>query len=264
MVVTRRFEEKLFSRENLEDLHRPLSSYHRSQPHKGKIAKRVVRFQDSAQSNEHNASSLHDLLKLRPGTTRYRRVMKNVELLETAVSDSEGEEFELEVEFTVEFRSPFTILFEDEDLRKKWENFLNVTEEEEANLMMLMCGQKQTFRKKPKIGEERDPTNPEHSWKSLSKYSRNSLLSYYDSPMIGVTDQMVVDFVLSSKNQKTFVLTSSKQCLLTHCVAAFYSAKAFTIKKDSTYYTTLSKTKTTQIPTILLSEFLQSKKGSIR
>jgi hypothetical protein len=72
--------------------------------------------------------------------------MNNVELLETALSDSEGEEFEIEVEYTVEFRSPFTVIFEDDEFRAKWDPFIDITEEEEANLLALLAS-REAFRK---------------------------------------------------------------------------------------------------------------------
>lgn len=66
------------------------------------------------------------------------------------MSDSEGEEFEIEVEFRVEFRSPFSVIFEDDDFRREWEPFLEVTEEEEKNLLALLSGEREAFSKSQK------------------------------------------------------------------------------------------------------------------
>lgn len=75
--------------------------------------------------------------------------MNNVELLETALSDSEGEEFEIEVEYSVEFRSPFTVIFEDEEFREQWDPFIDITEEEEVRLLALLAS-REVFKKEKK------------------------------------------------------------------------------------------------------------------
>lgn len=244
-----RFEDLLFSREHVQD--RPVKSM---SIQKGQ---RAVRFHESV---HHAPRQLADPLlgssNVKPGSRRYKRVMKNLELLATALSDSEGEDFEIEVEYTVEFRSPFSVIFDDEVFRKKWDPFVEITEEEETNLLAMM-DDKQAFRKgKMAAGESANPIN---CWKNLTKYAKEILLANAESPMIGVLDQMLIDFILTSEPQKTYILTSHFQCLLCHCVAAFYSMKACTTKDNHTYYTTISRTKSTRLPTTLLTEFLENK-----
>jgi len=250
-----KFEDLLFSRAQLED-------FDPVQKHLPTNLKRAVRFQES---NKHQSAPAPSLMKgravedqLKPGSRRYRRFMKNVELLETALSDSEGEDFEIEVEFTVTFRSPFTVIFDDADFRVKWDPFIDITEEEEARLLALIEQEEALRREKRK---KRDSTNPNDCWKKLSKYARQNLLDQAESSQgaIELLDRMLVDFVLSRGKRKAVSLPSSFQRLMCRCMAPFYSMKVQTARTGTGYTTTLIKTKNTQLPTTHLSDFLRSK-----
>jgi len=246
MASSDRFEDRLFSRAQIEDR----SSVHL--PHHK--PRRVVHFDESTKlpPTPQFADSILGR-KPKPGSKRYKRFMKNVELLETALSDSEGEEFEIEVEYTVEFRSPFTVIFEDEEFRSKWEPFIDITEEEEANLLEIIS------KKHTKAKKQRDPNSPSDCWKNLGKYAKKTLKTHADSPMIAALDQMLIDFILSRGNRKSFVLTSQFQRLLCHSIASFYSMQAHTTRNGPNTFTTITKSKTTQLPSLPLSEFLKTK-----
>lgn len=79
---------------------------------------------------------------MQPGAKKYRRFLNNIELIEVALSDSEGEELEIEVEFTVEYHSPFSIIFEDEKFKKLWEPFVDISMEDEMILLDLLEAKK--------------------------------------------------------------------------------------------------------------------------
>eukprot|EP00026_Physarum_polycephalum_P013626 Phypoly_transcript_14045.p1 GENE.Phypoly_transcript_14045~~Phypoly_transcript_14045.p1 ORF type:complete len:262 (+),score=39.89 Phypoly_transcript_14045:117-902(+) len=222
--------------------------------------RRAVRFDESTK-HQPSPSIFADRGRSRmskPGSKKYRRFMNNVELLETALSDSEGEEFEIEVEYTVEFRSPFTVIFEDDEFRAKWDPFIEITEEEEARLLAMLEASREALRKEKKL-KSRDTTVPSECWKNLGKYARKTVFDHHDSPVFESLDKRMIDFIMSRTNKRTLPLSSPFQRLLCHCIAPYYSVTAHTVREGSTFYTTITKTKTTKLPTSPLSVFIKSK-----
>lgn len=247
-----KFEDKLFS-----------STYVADKESQSTLPnpRRAVRFDETTKHQPSPRPYSDSQLRSRmsqPGSRKYKRFLNNVELLETALSDSEGEEFEIEVEFRVEFRSPFSVIFEDDEFRRDWEPFLEVTEEEENRLLALL--EQEAFRKTQKKSRGRDTTVGTECFKNLSRYARKTLFEHSESPVFAALDKRVVDFILARHHTRTLPLTSHFQRLLCHCIAPYYSMTAKTIKSGATYYTTLTKSKATRLPEPCLYQFIQTRK----
>jgi len=224
--------------------------------------RRIVRFDESTKHQPSPRPFSDSRLGSRmsqPGSKKYKRFLSNVELLETALSSSEGEEFEIEVEYRVEYRSPFSIIFEDEEFKRTWEPFIDITEEEEAAFLALL--ERGAFKKEEKKSKRRDMTMGNECWRNLSKYARKTVFDNFESPSFAAIDKSIVDFILSRAGTKTFPLTSHRQRLLCHCMAPYYSMTAKTTKSGSIYYTTLTKTKATRLPSPCLFDFVAVKRA---
>jgi len=260
-----RMEDVLFSDTNIRGInkpHHPSHSHQQLQQNDPLKPQRSVRFsthqEPAERSGPYKRVRKHE--RKQYSTTTSRRIMQNnIELLETALSDSEGEDLEIEVEFVVEYKSPFKVVFEDEGLRDAIDPLLDCTEVEQAQILQMMCGDDGAFRGKKFKMENLAPTDPKHCWYLLSKYSRSTLRKQYGSPTIKEIEEELVKFLLNKDIQKTSLhFEEHFEHFICHCMSPYYYLNASTVQNtNGTYTTTLKKTHNAVLPDMKLSQYLK-------
>jgi hypothetical protein len=188
----------------------------------------------------------------RPGSRRHRRYLNNMQLLDKALSDSESE-LEIEVEFTVEFKSPFSILFTDEECKQKWEPFVEITEEEQAEILSTFYPEYTPKHYRPRSNFS---TAPQDRFHALNKDEKRLLKKQAGNPAIVKYENIIIDLILSRNTSKVVKLTHF-ECLLLSLIGVYYSMEvtAEGLAGDVAVVT-LRKPKNTQLPSVRLSEYL--------
>jgi len=223
--------------------------------------KRSVRFQDTPKSERPQKKKLaRDSQKQResvgsPGSRKYNRHRNQMELLDRALSDSENE-LEIEIEFFVEFKSPFRILFENEEVKERWEPFIEITEEEQTRILSFYP----SLVRPPPVHTPRSgfPTAPQDCFKLLRKEERKLLRNNACNPIIAKFEDIIIDLILSRRTSKTLKF-SRYECLLFGLTCVYYSVEASAeALPDGDAGVTVRKPKGVQLPSVKLSEYLKT------
>jgi len=190
----------------------------------------------------------------RPGSKRHNRYMNKMELLDKALSDSESE-LEIEIEFKIEYKSPFAILFEDADMKERWEPFIEVTEQEQTDLLAQLFP---SIPRRQGKGVEA-ATAPHERFSALRREERKILKKHTGHPAIERFEGVIIDFLLSRRTTSTVKLTH-RECLLFGLASVYYSVPLGVEELgDGCAGLTLRKTtKGVQLPDLKLSEYLKT------
>eukprot|EP01111_Echinosteliopsis_oligospora_P010462 TRINITY_DN3257_c0_g1_i2.p1 TRINITY_DN3257_c0_g1~~TRINITY_DN3257_c0_g1_i2.p1 ORF type:complete len:264 (+),score=46.45 TRINITY_DN3257_c0_g1_i2:90-881(+) len=246
-----KMEDVLFSDQNIRDVHKPVDLMK---------PQRSVRFSSHQDPVERTGPYKRINRAERKQHSTARRLMRNnIELLETALSDSEGEDLEIEVEYVVEYKSPFAVVFENDDLRQAMDPLMDCTEVEQARILHMMCGEDDAFRGKKTCAADLPRTDPKHCWYNLSKYSRSTLRKQYGSQTLKEIEEDMVKFLLNRDVQKTTMFFEEHfDHFICHCMAPYYYINASTVQNaNGTYTTTLKKTHNAVLPDMKLTQYLK-------
>lgn len=227
--------------------------------HRPTRSKQSVRFPPGIHAPERSSRKklVRDSQKSResvglPGSKRHNRYRNKMDLLDKALSDSESE-LEIEVELTVEFRSPFSILFTDSDCKKKWEPFVDITEEEQSELLSRFYPDAKQTRP-PKRTEF--STAPQDRFNSLNRDERKLIKKYTGDPIIERFESLCIDLILSRQTTKNIKLTNF-ECLILGLVGTYFSLSVTAQSiSDEEAMVTVYKQKGVLLPSVKLSEYL--------
>jgi len=197
-----------------------------------------------------------------PGSRKYRRFLNKLELLDQALSDSESD-VDIEVVFTCNSRSYFRNIFQNPELQRAWEPFIEVTEEEQEKLLNILQGEKK-FRdvcKRPrKARRQQFPTAPEECFGQLHSFQKDVILRFSGNPLVEELETLIVDFFLSSRESMNMQRRDRSERFIIYCICSYYSLcttameeiKADCHPKSLMVY----KQKGAQLPETRLSEYL--------
>jgi len=190
-----------------------------------------------------------------PGSRRHHRFLNNFALMESAFSDPESDE-EIEYNLTIEWKSGFEIIFEDEVVRQKWEPFIEISEEHQEKLLESYYRPSRRGRGKSGFAY---PVLPSACFSQLHKVQKRILLKYKDNPFITRLDSQLTNYI-QSPHSATLKLTFERSFLrlLCHCICAYYSLQANSMFKNGEQVTCISKPKGIKLPQSSISEYLQT------
>jgi hypothetical protein len=189
-----------------------------------------------------------------PGSKRHNRYRNKMDLLDKALSDSESE-LEIEVEFHVEFKSPFSVLFTDEEVKRKWEPFVEVTEEEESEILNVFYPQF-TRQRRPRRGNSDFAAAPQDCFNALNRDERKLLRKQTGNPKIVEYENIIIELILSRRSSVSFN-ASSFDCLLAGLICVYYALEinAEQLEEDLVAVQ-IKKPKGVMLPSVRLSEYL--------
>jgi len=168
----------------------------------------------------------------------------------------------MELDFRMmESTSPFSILFEESN-RKKWDPFVEVTEEKQEKLLISI---EITTRQKDKCASKKEQdhlVSPDHSFTKVDKKIRKLLRKYEGTEFLNGLDHDIVDYISVSDIQaKVYHFSDSFHRLLCHGVCQFYSLQSkseiYPNKADAKKVI-VTKSKTLLLPNKTLSQYLFS------
>lgn len=213
-----------------------------------------VRFQENQTVRERDSQKRREF-KGRPGSRRHVRHMNKIELIDKALSDSESE-LEIEVEFTVSFKSPFTILFENEEVKEDWEPFVEVTEEDQSSMLSMYYPDptERQISKKPNGFS----TDPQECFKLLSRDEKKFLVRKAGNSLISQMETVIIDFILSRRKTLSLSLPEYDRMIF-NCCCVYYSllVSAETLPTGE-INETIHKPKGIQLPSTKLSDYLKT------
>jgi len=203
----------------------------------------------------------------RPGSKRYQRYL-NKSFLQEQQWDLQPEDWEI-VNFSY---SPFTVLF-DERHKKKWDPFVDITEEEQEQLLVELTCSKLDEEKEDEFGdfvfiepevkhEEVKISMPpvEFHFYKVDKKIRKFIRKNPDNSLVRSLDEEIVNYIqLATYQPKIFTFMESFQRMICHGICQFYllnsksevtgSGKRVIVKKPK---------KEVGLPSMTLSKFLET------
>jgi len=203
-----------------------------------------------------------------PGSKRHQRFLNKLFLVEQQW-ELEPQDFQV-VEFTC---SPFSVLFEEEN-RKLWENFLDVTEEQQEQMLtQISDGLRPSKENTDEFGnwvivesedledgfEEIESCTPtaSESFKRVEKHIRKLIRKNRENSFLLAIDKEITEYLQTKNEVRTYQFETGYHRMICHGVCQYYSlnSKSHQMKSDRILVVSKPK-KGTQIPSSTLSQYL--------
>jgi len=207
----------------------------------------------------------------KPGSKRHQRYLNNT-FLQDQHWDLSPEDFEI-VRFSC---SPFAALF-DEENRRRWEPFVDITEEEQRDLLAHLHCMKEDNEDEfgdfvviksetAQIMEEFDEVKvpsfpPEVHFKKVEKKLRKVMQKHSNNQFFISIDKEIVNYIqLSTYTPLTLSLTESFHRMICHGICQFYSLRSHSESLASGHRIVIVKKpkEGLHFPSTTLSQFLNS------
>jgi len=205
----------------------------------------------------------------KPGSKRYQRFLNN-SFLQEQEWDLQPEDWNI-VQFS---SSPFTVLFNEKN-KRKWDPFVDITEEEQEQLLVELSSSSNE-EKEDEFGDfvfiesevkqqEVKISSPpiEFHFYKVNKRVRNFIRKNPDNPLFRSLDEQIVNYIQLATNQpKIFNFTQSFQRMMCHGVCQFYllSSKSEVVGSGKKQVIVWRSKKEVSLPTMTLSMYLEKEK----
>jgi len=211
----------------------------------------------------------------KPGSKRYQRYL-NKSFLQEQQWDLKKEDFEV-FQFSC---SPFSLLFEESN-KRKWAPFIDITEEEQNQLLSRLREAFSEDEKYDEFGdfvflssqtleakdfeepeEEKTPSPPaEIHFRKVEKKIRKFIRKNSDLQIIQSLDQEIVEYIqLSTYQPKKFTFSESLHRMICHGICQFYtlSSKSEDCTSGNRVVVVRKPKKGISFPSMTLTKFLQT------
>jgi len=194
----------------------------------------------------------------RPGSKRFQRYLNRSFLLDQS-NDVEFDDFSI----LMNTKTVFTDLHQNSETLSKWEEFIEVTEEKQEQLLIGLSIDVSKFVQQ-KITHRREfiqNMSPEASFNAIDKKLRRVLHNYGNSQMLADLDSELVQYITTGEfGSLVFTFSESYQRMLCHGICQFYSLNSQSQDMASgKRIVIVSKTQETRVPAITLTQHLQAR-----
>jgi len=172
----------------------------------------------------------------RPGSKRHQRYL-NRSFLNEQESFVEREDFNIH---NSNFCAPLDMIFQDEELKQKWEQFLSSTEEQQEQMLVSSFPNSSAGTKNPRkrvsflhqdqlnqtSGIENNTPEAHKSFNMIDRKIRKVLLRHCTSDFLNSLDHQIMEFIKQRNNLLVYPLSEPLQRILCHGVCQFYSLQS--------------------------------------
>lgn len=170
----------------------------------------------------------------------------------------------MEVVFSSCGGSLFSIVYDNPDVKRAWERYMEVTDEERARCTKEMKTHQHNYPKKSRKVRRDHPTNPEECYNQLHAVQKEVISRFAGDPIVGELESTIVDFLLSKRESLTIQNQDLSQRFIIYCICSYYSlcTNALEEVEEDKFPRTLMvyKYKFTALPEMRLSQYLMQSK----